>query len=121
QVNTVFFPSLPTDYVSAADGFRLVAYGLLLSNVMWHTGQDFAATASHNERLRLSRELHDGLAQQLAMVRMRLARVSEITPLSDKRTDDLAVAQRVLVSTGMEARRTNATLSSDRVPWKTFE
>jgi signal transduction histidine kinase len=121
QVNTVLFPRLPVDYVSAADGFRLVAYGLLLSNIMWHTGQDFAATATHNERMRLSRELHDGLAQQLAMLRLRLGRVAEITTMSDERSHDLEVAQRVLDSASMEARRAIAALRLEDVRWEDFE
>lgn len=121
QVVTVFFPSLPTDYVSAADGFRLVAYVLLLSNVMRHTGHDFAATATQNERLRLSRELHDGLAQQLAILRLRLDRVAELTPKSDERARDLEVARLVLESASNEARRAIAALRLEGIPWLEFE
>ncbi|MCA1648679.1 MAG: histidine kinase, partial [Chloroflexi bacterium] len=68
-----------------------------------------------------SRELHDGLAQQLAILSLRLGRVAEITTLSDPRTNDLAVAQRVLESASMEARRAIAALRSEHVPWQDFE
>ena len=121
QVHAFLFPSLPTEHAATGDAFRLVAYGLLLSNVMWRTARDFAASASHDERLRLSRELHDGLAQQLAMLRLRLGRIAEVTTLADPRSHDLEVAQRVLDSASMEARRAIAALRSERVPWDEFE
>jgi signal transduction histidine kinase len=121
QAHAMLFPSLPTDYVATGDAFRLVAYGLLLSSAMWRTAQDFAATATHKERLRLSRELHDGLAQQLAMLRLRLGRVAGVTTVSDRRSRDLEVAQRVLESASREARRAIADLRSERVPWQEFE
>jgi signal transduction histidine kinase len=120
QVQAILFPSLPTEYVASGDLFRLVAYGLLLSYVMSQTAQDFAATATHNERLRLSRELHDGLAQQLAMLRLRLGHVTELTTPSDPRSHDLEVAQRVLESATSEARRAIAALRYESVPWDHF-
>ncbi len=121
QLHAILFPSEPTEYVATGDAFRLVAFGLLLSNVMWRTAQDFAATATQSERLRLSRELHDGLAQQLAMLRLRLGRVAEVTMLADPRAHDLEVAQRVLESASMEARRAIAALRLEGVPWEEFE
>ncbi len=121
QVHAILFPSEPSEYVATGDAFQLVAFGLLLSNVMWRTAQDFAATATQSERLRLSRELHDGLAQQLAMLRLRLGRVAEVTMLVDPRSHDLEVAQRVLESASMEARRAIAALRSEGVPWEEFE
>jgi signal transduction histidine kinase len=120
QVHAISFPSLPTEYVASGDLFRLVAYGLLLSYVMSRTAQDFAATATHNERLRLSRELHDGLAQQLAMLRLRLGHVTELTTPSDPRSHDLEVAQRVLESATSETRRAIAALRYESVPWDHF-
>jgi signal transduction histidine kinase len=88
---------------------------------MWSTGQEFAASATHHERLRLSRELHDGLAQQLAMLQLRLGRVFEDTAASDPRSHDLEVAQRVLDSAVIEARSAIGALRSDRIPWQHFE
>jgi signal transduction histidine kinase len=120
QAHAISFPSLPTEYVASGDLFRLVAYGLLLSHVMSRTAQDFAATATHNERLRLSRELHDGLAQQLAMLRLRLGHVTELTTPSDPRSHDLEVAQRVLESATSEARRAIASLRYESVTWDHF-
>ena len=121
QVHAIPFPSLPSEYVASGDLFRLAAYGLLLSYDMSRTARDFAATATHNERLRLSRELHDGLAQQLAMLRLRLGHVTELTTPSDPRLHDLEVAQRVLESATSEARRAIVALRSESVPWENFE
>jgi signal transduction histidine kinase len=121
QVHAFLFPILPTEYVATGDGLRVVAYGLLLLNILWRTAQDVAISATQSERLRLSRELHDGLAQQLAILRLRLGRVAELTTLSDPRTHDLEVAQRVLESASMEARRAIAALRSEHVPWEDFE
>ena len=121
QVHAFLFPGLVTEYVSTGDGYRLVAYGLLLASVMWRTAQDVAASASHRERLRLSRELHDGLAQQLAALGLRLGRIADATSLADDRAHDLEVAQRVLQSASLEARRAIAALRSEDVPWTDFE
>ena len=121
QVHAFLFPVLPSEYVATGDGLRVVAYGLLLLSVMWRTAQDVAASATQSERLRLSRELHDGLSQQLAILRLRLGRVAEVTTLSDPRMRDLEVAQRVLESASMEARRAIAALRSEHVRWEDFE
>ena len=121
QVHTVLFPLLPTEYLAIGDIFRLAAYALVLSNVMWRTAKDFAAVASQRERVRLSRELHDGLAQHLAILRLRLGRVAEDPTLLDHPSYDLQVALRVLENASIEARRAVATLRSEDVPWEEFE
>ena len=121
QVSGIVFPALPTDYVSASDALRLVAYVLLLSNALWRTGQDFAARATQNERLRVSRELHDGLAQQMAMLRLRLGRVADLTMPPDERSHDLEVAQSMLDSASLEVRRAIASLRSEAVRWQDFD
>jgi signal transduction histidine kinase len=121
QLNGVLVPANSAEYVASADIFRLVAYTLLLSNVITGTAQDFAAGAAHQERLRLSRELHDGLAQELAVLRLRLGRITDDTTPSDARAHDLEVARCVVESASVEARAAIAALRSDLVPWADFQ
>src|SRR5262249_41805161 len=113
--------ALPAEYVASGDVFRVVAYLLLLSTLMWRTAREFAANASHDERLRLSRELHDGLAQHIAVSQLRLARVVEDTARSDPRRHDLEVAQSMLDSASIEARGAISALRSELVGWRDFE
>ena len=120
ELNRVFVPALPVQYVSAGDIVCLSGYLLLLCNLMWRTAKEFAASALRNERMRLSRELHDGLAQQLAILHLRLGRLAEATAPSDPRAHDLAVAQRVLETAAVEARGAIAALRSERIRWDNF-
>jgi signal transduction histidine kinase len=121
QVHALLSPSVATEYVSTGDGLRLIAYGLLLASVMSRTARDVAVSAGQTERLRLSRELHDGLSQQLAALGLRVGRLADATPLTDHRTHDLEVAQRILQSASLEARRAIASLRAERVPWSEFD
>lgn len=121
QLNTVPVAALPAEYVTSGDVLPLVAYVLLLSTLIWRTAREFAANASHDERLRLSRELHDGLAQHVSVSQLRLARVIEDTARSDPRRHDLEVAQRMLDSASIEARGAISALRSEVVAWRDFE
>lgn len=71
RLNFFLFPSLYSEYVYAGDILRLAFYGLLL----WGAAQEIAGyqrrlteSAIFQERRRLARELHDGLAVELAYI-----------------------------------------------------
>jgi signal transduction histidine kinase len=61
----------PPDWVTPSDALRVAGYGLLLAAAigMYRRSQDqFARDAVSAERLRIARDLHDGLAQDLAFI-----------------------------------------------------
>jgi signal transduction histidine kinase len=121
QLQAILVPSMASDYVTTGDVFRLVAYGLLVSNLVWRTAADVAERTARGERLRMSRELHDGLAQQLALLRLRLGRATELPGASDELTHDLEVAERLVEAAVLETRQAIAALRADHVSWETLE
>jgi signal transduction histidine kinase len=74
-----FFPSLYSDWVSTGDLFQLGFYALLLVGAAreidsyWRSRADAAVL---EERRRLARDLHDGLAQELAYVARQARRLA---------------------------------------------
>ena len=61
----------PPDWVTPSDALRVAGYGLLLACAvgMYRRSQDqHARNAVSAERLRIARDLHDGLAQDLAFI-----------------------------------------------------
>lgn len=69
RLNYGFFPSLYTQWVYVGDALRLVSYLLLLGGAAREISryhQSLAAAAVTEERRRIARDLHDGLAQELA-------------------------------------------------------
>jgi signal transduction histidine kinase len=68
SLNYVFTPPLGSDYVSQGDFLRLIAYGVLMVGA-WRAIR-FAefGRAVAEERARVAREIHDGLAQYLFAV-----------------------------------------------------
>ena len=75
RANYFLYPSLFTDFVYIGDAFRLLFYVVVLLAALseirsyWRS---LAQTATLSERHRLARELHDGLAQELAGIRRNL-------------------------------------------------
>jgi signal transduction histidine kinase len=64
-------PAVATDWITPRDGLRLAAYAMLLASAYWeyaraHRAEALAAISS--ERERIARDLHDGLAQDLACI-----------------------------------------------------
>jgi signal transduction histidine kinase len=63
-----------TDWVTPGDGLRFVAYGIVLAVALRRHAEmreAMAAGALNEERTRLARDLHDGLAQDLAFIVVR--------------------------------------------------
>lgn len=71
RISYLMFPSLYTGYVYVGDFLRLVFHILLLGAAMREIRSywvQVAAQATEQERRRLARDLHDGIAQELLFV-----------------------------------------------------
>jgi signal transduction histidine kinase len=104
-VNYVLYPSLYSNWVYTGDAFRLASGLALLSGAVSEIRRywlDATKTAVLEERRRIARDLHDGIAQELAFIGRRAAR-------SDAEGSETirAAAERALG----ETRRTLAVLS----------
>lgn len=72
RINYVLYPSVYTNWVYLGDAFRLAFFAVLLIAVLREIArywQVAAAAAALGERRRLARDLHDGLAQEVAFLR----------------------------------------------------
>ena len=102
RLNYFLFPSLYSEWVYTGDFFRLAFYLTLLvgaAREIGHYWRQAAGAAVLEERRRMARDLHDGLAQELAFIAGQAARV-QLGPVE-------AAAERALG----EARRAIAALT----------
>jgi signal transduction histidine kinase len=71
SINYFLYPSLYTQWIYTGDFFRVLFFLILLGGAaseIQHYQRSLADTAALEERRRLARELHDGLAQELAFI-----------------------------------------------------
>ncbi|MFZ1997348.1 MAG: ATP-binding protein [Solirubrobacteraceae bacterium] len=120
QLGTLGLGVAPPDWVTPSDALRVAGYGLLLATAvgMYRRSQDqMARNAVSAERLRIARDLHDGLAQDLAFIAAhseRLAReFGSDHPLAIAATRALAASRGQIVD--LEASHTSSTEAALRV------
>lgn len=110
RLHYFLFPSLYTDWVYTGDVLRIGSYLFFVVgaarelNAYW---RDHATLAVFEERRRVARELHDGLAQELAFIRSQTAAMAAGMPLPEMVGHVAAAAERALE----ESRRAIDTLA----------
>ena len=137
QVHSAFFPSVHPEQVSSADLLRLAFYLILFFGIQAEaravmkallTANDSLARlrdaegerAALEERARLSRELHDGLAQDLWLAKLKIGRLAASSALSP---EDRALADEAMkaVDQGLtEARQGVMALRDSADPSQSF-
>ena len=112
RLNLALFPSLFSRWLYSGDIMRLAGYGCWLIGSAVEIAsywRSLAASAVIEERRRVARNLHDGLAQDLAYLNTEL----RSWPASERQNAAASAAERALG----EARRAIAALSDSFVPF----
>jgi signal transduction histidine kinase len=89
RLHYFLYPSLYTEWVYTGDIFRLLFYVVVLAAALGEISSYWKAAslaAVLEERRRLARDLHDGVAQELALVGMNLKRLDQADPYVQRAT-----------------------------------
>jgi signal transduction histidine kinase len=108
RLNYFLFPSIYSEWIYAGDFLRVAFYALILFGALREIAayqRELAEVAVHRERRRIARELHDGLAQELAYITSQARRL--VTERDDPPTRIAEAAARALD----ESRQAIATLA----------
>ena len=96
ELHAVFTPPLSSDFVSQSDFLRLLSYAILLVGVWRAIRAAEFGRAVADERARVAREIHDGLAQYLFAISAQtslLAGVAELETVLPRLQEAAAAAQ----------------------------
>jgi signal transduction histidine kinase len=110
QLNGLLSPSLEPDAVDAADGFRVTFYMTVLVGAAREVRSYWSAMAEMavvEERQRIARDLHDGLAQELAFISRNLQRLPRAS----------AVVQRLEAASGRALQQSRLTIAALTEPY----
>ncbi len=110
HVNYFLYPSLYSQWVHTGDAFRLCFYAILLAGSMrelWSYWHALSETAVLEERQRIARDLHDGLAQELVYLARNLDSLD-----GDTSSDTLRRLLRAVERAQFESRRAVSTLAA---------
>jgi signal transduction histidine kinase len=81
ELHLVVTPVVSSDYVLQGDFLRLLAYGILLVGVWRAMAEAEFGRAVADERARVAREIHDGLAQYLFAISTQVSMLESGAPL----------------------------------------
>jgi signal transduction histidine kinase len=87
KINYTLLPPVAHDWVHLGDVLRLLFCVVLLWAAVVEVAGEVAARATERERRRIARDLHDGVAQELAFIQRRAARLA-----GQPDADDIVVA-----------------------------
>jgi signal transduction histidine kinase len=110
HVNYFLYPSLYSQWVHTGDAFRLCFYAILLAGSireLWSYWHALSERAVLEERQRIARDLHDGLAQELAYLARNLDSLE-----GDTSGDTLRRLLRAVERAQFESRRAVSTLAA---------
>jgi signal transduction histidine kinase len=110
SLNYLLTPPLGSDYVSQGDFLRVVAYGVLMVGAWRAIRYAEFGRAVAEERARVAREIHDGLAQYLFAVATHATMLEHAD--ESTRTDTIANLKHAAVAAQQEARFAVLALSS---------
>jgi signal transduction histidine kinase len=85
RIDFLLFPSVYTQWVYSGDALRTACYGVLVYGAFREVQQFWSAqseVAVLDDRRRLARELHDGVVQELAYIRLAASGLTDTQPIA---------------------------------------